>query len=352
VPRSAAAEALRLAAPARSTLRSVAGGLLVAAAVLVPVALAFDRISGSFLPTTVAAKSSGPPLLLPDPRLLSTVAGILLASQPIMTLLAAGGILEAVRRLGGARDRGLLLPLWTVGLPLASAMLSSGKEVTVGNFGRYFFPLLPCVVLLGSLALAALPFGRLRYISIDRGTAGGRPSRIPAGALLLLLLATPSLFSLVSGLRRYLTSCSNVRESNVALAHWLAPRLAPDALLAVNDVGAFKYLLPNPVLDLVGLMTPEVTRVRREAAASGRGLAELLGGLIERRRPDFFIVFPEWFAMPSRHPESFHPLRTIAIRDNITMGGEMIVLYDTPWTRRPLLVLADDPAPPLPTESR
>lgn len=338
---------LRLAAPSRATWTAVAGGLLLAVLVLAPVGMAFHWMSGSWLPTTVAAKSSGPPLLLPDPRLLSTVAGILLASQPWMTLLALGGVIESLRRLGGARDRGLLLALWTLALPLASAFLSSGKDVVVGNFGRYFFPLIPCVILLGSLALAPLAFSRLRGIQL-----GNRKVRIPLGALLLVLLLAPALFGLASGLKRYLHTCFDVRDSNVALARWLAPRLPPDALLAVNDVGAFKYLLPNPVLDLAGLVTPEVTRRRREAATRGIGFGEVLVEILEERRPDFVIVFPEWFAYPERHPESFHPLRVVELPGNITMGGEMMVLYDTPWTRQPLAAGAEDTALPLPTESR
>ena len=347
LPRTAEAPTLRLGLPTRSTWTAVAAGLLLAVLVLAPVAMAFHQMSGTWLPTTVAAKSSGPPLFFPDARLLSTIVGILLAAQPWMTLLALGGVVESLRRLGGPRDRGLLLALWTLALPLASALLSSGKEAAVGNFGRYFFPLIPCVVLLGSLALAPLPFSRLRAVAV-----GSRGRRLPLGALLLVVLVTPALFGLASGLKRYLHTCSDVRDSNVALARWLAPRLPPDALLAVNDVGAFKYLLPNPVLDLAGLVTPEVTRRRREGAARGVGTTEVLVGILEERRPDFIIVFPAWFGYPAQHPESFHPLRVIELPGNITMGSEMMVLYDTPWTRRPLVAGAEDTALPLPTESR
>jgi hypothetical protein len=337
--------AFRLVRPTRGTVREILAGLLLAILVVAPVAAVFHQISGSFFPTTVAAKSSGPPGLLPNLRLLSTIAGILFASQPWMTLLALGGVVESVRRLGGAKDRGVLLALWTLALPLASAMLSSGKDLAVGNFGRYFFPLLPCVVLLGSLALAPLSFSRLRTIAV-----GGL--RVPLGALLLVLLFAPACFSLAAGLGRYLTSCANVRDSNVALAHWLAPRLPPGAVLAVNDVGAFKYYLPNRVLDLVGLMTPQLVRRRELGAAQGKGFGDVLVEFLEERRPDFVIVFPGWFPYPARHPESFHLLRSVAIRDNITMGGEMIALYDTPWTRQPLVAVAEEAAEPPATESR
>ncbi|MEO8275930.1 MAG: hypothetical protein ABI639_06890 [Thermoanaerobaculia bacterium] len=351
VPRAVTESGLRGSRPSRTAIASALSGILVALLVVVPVALAFHSMSGSFLPTTVAAKSSGPPMLVPDGRLLATVLGILFASQPWMTLLALGGVVESVRRFGGARDRGLLLALWTLALPLASAMLSSGKDVAVGNFGRYFFPLIPCVVLLGLLALAPLSFAGLRSATFCG-------VRLPVGALALVLLFAPTLVSLTKSLGRYLTSCANVRDSNVALAKWLGPRLPPDAVLAVNDVGAFKYLLPNRVLDLVGLMTPEVTHLRQQGARDGKVFSEVLAEFLDARKPDFVIVFPSWFAFPAQHPDRFHLLRMVSIRDNITMGGEMIALYDTPWTRRPLVALRGDEEPaettaqPLPTESR
>lgn len=345
-PVTADAPGARLVALSRRDLGGIAGGWLLALLVLLPVGWSFYEMSGSFLPTSFAAKSSGPPVWLPDRRLLSAIVGLLFNSQPWMTLLALGGVAQSVRRLGGPQDRGLLLSAWTLGLPFASSMLSSGKEVALGNFGRYFFPLIPCVVLLGMLALQPLSFERWRSIVLGRRLA------LPAGALVLVLLFAPSLLSLSSGLRRYLNACTNVRESNVKLARWLRPRLPPDALLAVNDVGVFKYLLPNPLLDMVGLMTPEVTLRRTAGASRGIGVVDVLVPLLEERRPDYLIVFPNWFGFPEQHPDSFHPLRTIEIRDNITMGGEMMVLYDTPWTRRPLAAAAEDAALPGNTESR
>lgn len=340
------APGVRLLPLARRDVLEICGGLVLALLVLVPVGWAFYEMSGSFLPTTVAAKSSGPPVWIPDRRLLSAIAGLLVVSQPWMTLLALGGVAESVRRLGEPQDRGLLLATWTLGLPFASSMLSSGKEVALGNFGRYFFPLLPCVVLLGMLALQPLSFARWRSLTL------GKRLDLPAGALLLVVIFSPALFSLSGGFRRYLNSCTNVRESNVALARWLQPRVPPEALLAVNDAGVFKYLLRNPVLDLVGLMSPEVTRRRTAAAAQGIGYGAVLRDVIEERQPDYLIIFPSWFSFPGRHPESFHPLRILNIRDNIAMGSEMIVLYDTPWTRWPLAAVAEDAALPASTESR
>ncbi len=316
-------------------LRRILLGLCVTALVVVPVGLAFQRIWGSPLPTTFSAKSSGPPVWIPELRFLRGVLGLLFAAQPWFVLLALSGAVESVRRLGTARDRGLLLPLWTLGMPLAAAALSSGQEIAVGNFGRYFFPLQPTLILLGFLALDRISWSSWR-------TLRWRGIPLPAGLVALLLLVGPGLADFAATFARYVQARANVEASDVALARWLAPRLDPGAVLAVNDVGAIKYLLPNRVVDLVGIVTPEVVPLRRAGVRAGRDRVEVLAGFLETTRPDFVAVFPEWFPAPARAPERFHPLRAFRIEHNVTMGGEMMVLYDTPWTRRPLAPAGTD----------
>ena len=309
----------------RPEWRGLLRATLVAAFVLVPVGYAFLQISGSVFPTTLTAKSSGPPILVPQLKFLRGVFGILFSSQPWMTLLAAGGALELVRRWGGARDRGLLLPLWAIALPVGSAMLSSGQEIAVGNFGRYFFPLLPVFVLLGVLALDRLSFARLRGV-------GG----VPVAGLALLALTLPTAIGLVRAAGVYLTACANVRDSDVAAARWLAPRLDPRAVLAVNDIGAVRWILPNRVVDLVGIVDPPIAERRRRGVAARESYPAVLLEIVEERRPDFLLVFPSWYPLAERDPARFPRLQAWTIPDNIAMAGDMMALYATPWTRWPL----------------
>jgi hypothetical protein len=53
---------------------------------------------------------------------------------------------------------------------------------------------------------------------------------------------------------------------------------------------------------------------------------------LERRRPDYVVIFPSWFPTLARDPR-FRPVYTLPIQGNVTMGGNEIVVYATPWTR-------------------
>jgi hypothetical protein len=311
-----------------SGARRAALGLALAAIVVVPVGLAYLAISGSPLPTTLAAKSAGPPQWIPQMRHLGAILDFLFAALPLPTLLAAGGAAVLVGRVGGTRDRGLLLPAWGFALPVATSMISSGEALLFGNFGRYFFPLLPVVALLAVVGLDVVPPESLRGLRIGRWRL---PLAVPTVLLLLLL---PAAVRTLRGGGLYLQARSNVEDSDVAAADWLAANVPADALLGLCDIGVIKYRLPNPIVDLAGIASPErrqyLDRMRRE---HGLRWPEALRLWLEEVRPEIVVIYPRWFPLLDKDPKRFPVLHRIAIPDNIAMGGDELVVYATPWTR-------------------
>lgn len=308
-------------------LRRAGVGVAVAALVVLPLGLAFAALSGSPLPTTLAAKSAGPPVWLPPLRHLAAVLQQLFASHPVPTLFAAAGAVELVRRRASRRDRGLLLPLWTVALPVAVACLSGPRELLAGNFGRYLFPLLPCVVLLGSIALERLRAQDVRWLRLASSV------RLPLGALLLVLLVAPPLARTLRAAGLSLQARGNVAASDGRAADWLAARAPADALVAAVDIGLLGWRLPNPLLDLGGIVAPERRERIARAAAGGREWPTALLGWVEERRPEYVVVFPRWFPLLEREPERFPVLARFRVEGNVAMAGDELVIYATPWTR-------------------
>lgn len=301
------------------------GAALAACAVIGPI-LFYRWAGGSFLPTTFAAKGGELRRWLPNPQYVYTVLGIFFQPQPYMTLLAGGGVLALLERLGTRRDRGLLPALWLVALPLAYSIISPvGRGLIAGNFGRYYFPHFPVLILLGVLGLerAAAALG-------PRVQAGRW--RVPVAALLLVLIAWPTVTSLVQGAGRYAQNIANVQDSDVRMARWLAGRLPPEAVLAVNDIGALKFFLPNRVVDLAGISSPDLRREVRIAVQKGTPWNDAMITAIAERRPDYLVIFPSWFPGVVANP-MFRPVYGLKISGNITMGGDELVVYETPWTR-------------------
>jgi hypothetical protein len=74
-----------------------------------------------------------------------------------------------------------------------------------------------------------------------------------------------------------------IESEMVLTAEWVQQNVPPDALLAVHDIGALGYYVQNPILDLAGLITPEVVEFIRDEVQ----LAEYLN----RNSADYLIVF-------------------------------------------------------------
>jgi hypothetical protein len=302
-------------------------GLALAALAVLPVLMVYQALGGSPLPTTFDTKAGYSTPGVPQVRYLVEVFGVLAAAQPLAALLAPAGALVLLSRLGGRDDRGALPALWLAGLPLAYGVLSGNGRGILGNFGRYFFPLLPVVAVLAVLAvsplLAALP-ARLRL--------GGFAVDLPrwVGAFLLL----PGLAALVAGAGRYGQNLHDIQAGDVRLAKLLRPRLPPQATLAVDDIGALKYLLPNPVLDLAGIVSPRVHAYARASFAATRSFCPGVLAFVREARPDYLAIFPRHH--PCFTDAEFPPLLRLSVPGNITLGEETIVLHATPWTRHPL----------------
>lgn len=316
----------------RPALRPLLVGAALAVLGLVGPLLFYRWAGGSFLPTTFGAKGGGMRRIVPDLSYVYTVLGVYFRSQPFLSLLAGGGVVALLARLGTRRDRGLLPALWLVALPLAYSLMAPGATRLMGNFGRYYFPMLPVLIVLGLLALepAARALGPRQRTGEERGP------RVPLGALLAAAILATALSGFAQGTVRYARNVANVEDSDVRIARWLGERVHPDALLAVNDIGAIKFLLPNPVVDLAGIANPEIRgEVAEIMAATGLPWQAAMAEAIARRRPDYVVVFPKWLPGLESDPR-FQPVHLLEIPDNVTMGGDEIVVYAMPWSRYPL----------------
>lgn len=311
----------------RPSWRSLVVGVALAALALVPVLLVYQWLAGSPLPTTFDTKAGYSTPGWPRGRYLFEVIGVWAAAQPVATLLAPVGILALMVRLGRDEDRGLLPASWCVALPLAYGVLSGDGRGIFGNFGRYFFPLLPVVVVLALLGVADLVANvpaRVRW-------RGGGVRWLHVGGALLLI---PGVVALFGGAARYVQNVRDIESGDVRLARWLGPRLPADAVLAVDDIGALKFMLPNRVLDLAGIVSPRVHEYARRSARATRSFCPGILEFVREEKPDYLAIFPRRHAC---FPDAEFPtLLEIEVPGNITLGEGTIVLHATPWTRQPL----------------
>lgn len=297
-------------------------------ALLVAPLLAFNLyVGGSPWPSSMAAKTVPDDSILPNTRYLSVALGVLWDGGGVLLLFAGAGALVLCQRAIQGLTSALLPFLFLFGLPAAySLTASSAAPPPVGNFGRYLFPLLPLLVVVGLL-------GPARALEPYRaGVRLGR-FRLPLLALALGLLVIFQAGQSVRGLKRYVQHVKNVTDSDVTAARFLVEaKVPPDALIATQDIGAIKLLTPNPILDMAGIVTPELVPLLH--AESGDYWEERLYRVLEERGVDLVIAFPDSYpGLLKGHVGQLQPVISFKVDRNAAMAGNELVVLRTPWCK-------------------
>jgi hypothetical protein len=218
---------------------------------------------GGLLPDTASAKAPGTRLAQAAASLLRTgkVSAVTVA-LPGLVLLVGTIVFLATRprlRNGLSVRRYRLLTGWLVGLPL----LYGFHGVTA--YSRYLLLWTPLVLAAGLAAAWWLAAGRRRV----------------ALSALVLLTAAQNLWAtgwvLGPASQEYSRSMQRV---NVELGRWLGEHTSPEAVVAVENIGAIGFHSGRHILDMNGLVTPEVIPYKKQGKVEA---------YLEEHPPDYVI---------------------------------------------------------------
>ncbi len=264
----------------RAGLPALAGGLLVYGPWLLYAWRAFGRLT----PETAAAKSYAATLApaVVAPSLARSAAQLGATQAPLAAALAVVLALALAARRRGARpaplSRGALV---LAGLALTwTAALAGGYAVKqVWVISRYVAPLTPVLLLAGAaVAHAWRP-----------APPPGRAPRRGGTLLLAAMLATLLLNGWLLAARvrpAALGLARGLRECLVPLGERLGRETPPDAVVACLDIGALGWASERRILDLAGLVSPELLRIGRE---QGFPAMVASGAWLEVATPDYLV---------------------------------------------------------------
>ncbi len=209
---------------------------------------------GSAWPNTLAAKAAGGQGLAYHLEQLARQGAIVAATDGMVVgvLLVA----LAMRVVRGDRPRARpyerLLPwAWLVAVPL----LYMVRGVPV--LSRYLVPLLPVLAWLGWRALD-------RVVVVGGAGEGKAARALVAGTLLATLVLAQNLITWQRVVRPQVDSFSaGMQASLIPWGRWFQAHTPADAVIAAPDIGALGFFGRRRVVDLAGLVTPEMVPVLR-----------------------------------------------------------------------------------------
>lgn len=182
-------------------------------------------------------------------------------------LVSVGAIVWVVRSFRERFWGSLLALAWSLGYMFIYIL-----RLPVYQHGRYVMPAMPVLFLMGLFAViefsGSKTFGRYQWFVKTLWQSG-----IAAMSILFIFL----------GAYTYARDVALIEQEMVVTAKWAAANLPSDAVVAAHDIGALGYFDEHPLIDLAGLISPEVVPFIRDEAR----LTEFLN----ERDADYLIDF-------------------------------------------------------------
>jgi len=261
-------------------LLATAVSLLGLSLLLVPY-LAFNmRTSGSIFPNTFYAKQMEYQAAWSIPVRFWLV--IMPSLVGVEVLLLPGFLYGAYHLIRNRQWPATVPHLWW----LALLSLYAWRLPVSYQHGRYVMPTIPLLI----------GYGTWGTFLLLRPNAPEAWKRVVSRAMPLAVALVAGLFWL-RGAQAYVDDVGVVEGEMVEIAHWINSHTSSTDVIAVHDIGAVGYLTDRPLLDLAGLITPEVIPFMTETERLATWMTEH-GASYAVFFPDFSLTYARLAADP------------------------------------------------------
>jgi hypothetical protein len=262
----------------------------------------FNRaLAGSWWPNTFYAKQAEYAILRLLPLWRRYLDELILPLVGAGVLLVPGFIYAFYRAIRRRSWPVLAAAIWFLGY----IGIYAWRLPVTYQHGRYIMPAMPIFFLIGFLGMAELirPGAQVAW------------QRVISRTWIAALGAVLGLFWVI-GARTYANDVAIIETEMVTTAQWVAENTSPDALIAAHDIGALGYFGQHHLLDLAGLVSPEVIPFIRDEMALERYL--------DAQNADYLVTFPDWYPLLSSRGERIFQTSG---GYSPALGGENMTVY-------------------------
>ncbi len=143
--------------------------------------------------------------------------------------------------------------------------------------GRYLIPMIPVFYIIGIIGTFQLIYlYKKKHVQVQKWI---KPAVI--GCFFC------SLIFVVSGLQALNTDIKTIDQLMVQPALWIKNNTKPDDLIAVHDIGAMGYFSGRNIIDLAGLIQPELIPFIRDE--------QEIKSYLVKNNADYLVAFKDWY---------------------------------------------------------
>ncbi|NIS79409.1 MAG: hypothetical protein GTO14_04185 [Anaerolineales bacterium] len=172
--------------------------------------------------------------------------------------------------------------------------------------GRYVMPVMAVVFILGLEGM----FGWVKPRSTSTGL------RVLSQAWIGVVPVVATVFLVLRGFQAYAQDVAFIETEMVRTSRWIAVNTEPDAIIATHDIGALGYFGERAMLDLAGLVSPQVIPIIRDESA--------IASYLDSEGANYLMTFPNWYPQLVLLAE---PVYVTGAEFSPLLGGENMTVY-------------------------
>ncbi len=296
--------------------------LLIFAAIAFPYFIFSYYVSGSFFPNTFKGQG-GQFHSFPGLNYLRVALVFFSRDNMIVAVLFAAGFVYLLWNIkdvaSGRFGKMTFMLLWLYLLPIASSLVLQNWR----HHMRYMIPLIPVVSICSIyFLLIFLQSERLKNLRRKLSISPRLYALLPAFSILYYCLFTYYIGK----------NTQNINDMQVETANWVKQNISRDEILAANDIGALAFISKNRIVDMAGLVTPEILRYRQYSWDDNLDSMKLL---LVRNNVNYVIIFDHWFReFLDRYDKNLIFIRSARLDFNTICGGQELKVYRTKFTEK------------------
>jgi arabinofuranosyltransferase len=158
------------------------------------------------------------------------------------------------------------------------------------RFGRYLMPIIPFYILTSVVGF--------KYIANVIGKLiNSRQIAIGLALGIFIISILWSFLDYIENKKVYANECKYINDRQVVTAKWLRENTKENDVIATHDVGAIGFYSDRKIVDIAGLVTPEVIR-----NVGDTGYVSYMEQFMKQQGVTYLAFLKEWYRVSNQNP--------------------------------------------------
>lgn len=158
------------------------------------------------------------------------------------------------------------------------------------RFGRYMMPIIPFMIIVSSVGLKEFfkTFGKF---------LNNRTVAVYGTVLILGLITVLSFNNYLDNKTEYIIECKHINDRQVTAAKWIKDNTNETDIIATHDVGAIGFYSQRKIVDVAGLVTPELV-----SKISDVNYVTVMNDYLKKSGVTYLAFLREWYRVVNQSP--------------------------------------------------